>query len=121
MSEQIVITYADKVFKLTQGQKITFKGGKVMQSDIGIKVVASESVTLISFTVGGVSYQAVEGMKWYEWCNSEYAPDTFRAVSGNYNVYYYGDSAPKYVKGVKPDDVIQADTSYSFVVGGGAD
>lgn len=120
MAEQIEITYADKVFKLSAGQKITFKGGKVMQADI-VAVVSAEEVKLISFTISGTTYQAVDGMKWYEWCDSEYAPDTFEATSGGYQVRYYGDAAPKYVKGVKPDDVIKADTSYSFVVGGGAD
>lgn len=32
---------------------------------------------LITFTIGGTSYQAEEGMTWYEWCNSEYNTDGY--------------------------------------------
>lgn len=71
-TEYIEITYADKVFKLAAGQKITFKGGKVMQSDIGVKVVASEEIKLISFTTSYGTEYAEEGMTWYDWVNSDY-------------------------------------------------
>lgn len=83
MVEQIEITYGDKIFKLTTGQKITFKGGKVMQSDIVAKAVEGEEVTLISFTIGGTPYQAVEGMTWQEWCDSEYNTGGYY-IDGNF-------------------------------------
>lgn len=51
MAEQIEITYADKVFKLSAGQKITFKGGKVMQSDIGVKAVEAEEVKMATVEI----------------------------------------------------------------------
>lgn len=43
------------------------------------------SVSLISFTVEGTSYQAEEGMTWSEWVESEYnnSIDKYR-ISGNY-------------------------------------
>lgn len=48
MAEQIEITYSDKVFKLSAGQKITFKGGKVMQGDIAVKVVQAKESEMIT-------------------------------------------------------------------------
>jgi hypothetical protein len=68
MAEQLEITYGDKVFKLSAGQKCTFKGGKVMQSDIVAVVSASEGeVALISFTISGTTYYSPEGWTWEKW------------------------------------------------------
>lgn len=33
---------------------------------------APETITLISFTIDGTTYQAEEGMTWAEWVESEY-------------------------------------------------
>ena len=43
-------------------------------------VVIEGGVELIDFTIDGVSYQAIDGMTWAEWCDSEYNID---------NTYYY--------------------------------
>lgn len=42
-TEHIEVTYADKVFKLSAGQKIVFKGGRVTLADIVAKVVEAEA------------------------------------------------------------------------------
>ena len=34
--------------------------------------VTGDTVTLISFTIDGTTYQAEDGMTWNEWCNSSY-------------------------------------------------
>ena len=39
-------------------------------------------VTMISFTVGGVQYQAEEGMTWGEWVNSEYNTSQILVING---------------------------------------
>lgn len=39
------------------------------------------AVSLISFTISGVEYQAEEGMTWYEWCNTEYKTDGWTCYS----------------------------------------
>jgi hypothetical protein len=47
-------------------------------------------LTLITFTVGGVEYQAEESMTWEEWVNSEYNPITLE--SGLPEHIYYIDN-----------------------------
>lgn len=102
----VTLTYNGKTYTLTAGQKATFAcEGKVMLDDITASVVSGESediiidgptidtgeipsaggseVTLISFTVGSTTYQAEEGMKWYEWCDSEYNTDGYY-IDGNF-------------------------------------
>ena len=46
---------------------------------------AGSSVALISFTIDGTGYQAEEGMKWGDWCVSEYNTGGFeiRYTNGN--------------------------------------
>lgn len=91
-SEHIEITYGGKTYTITAGQTITFNcKGKTMQDDIGVKVVEAEEpdyvapdVTLISFTINGVAYEAEEGMTWEQWCDSEY--DTLGLTCNYYGV-----------------------------------
>ena len=48
---------------------------KIKRGYIGVEGVARlcfADEVLISFTISGTSYQAVEGMTWLEWCNSIY-------------------------------------------------
>lgn len=37
---------------------------------------------LITFTIGGTTYQAIDGMTWEEWVNSEYNTDGFYIYNG---------------------------------------
>lgn len=52
--------------------------------------------TLITFTIDGTTYQAEEGMTWYDWCNSEYNTDSeWECASGSDKVmgtYIYNHS-----------------------------
>ena len=71
-----------------------------------------KSVALITFTIYGNTYQAVAGMTWAEWCDSQY----------NTNGYYYEDGFVNaenqdivgYADGqrVLPSDVIVANADY---------
>lgn len=76
-------------------------------------------VELISFTVAGTSYQAIEGMTWAEWCDSSYNTGGFENSGTLIN--YYGDGYPKYIKGINVNNAIQADGVYELKAGGGAD
>ena len=42
-----------------------------------VHYAAVGSVTLITFTINGTSYQAEDGMTWGEWVNSSYNTDGF--------------------------------------------
>ena len=56
---------------------------------------------LISFRIENRTYQAVEGMTWAEWCNSEYNTAGY-AIIGNRvfatnGVFFVGDQKPSNV------------------------
>ena len=53
--------------------------------DIGFNFsTVASSGDLITFTAGGVEYQAEEGMRWLDWVNTSYNVDGFTAEVGNY-------------------------------------
>ena len=67
--------------------KETLSGGS---SDDG---TSDSTTTLITFTIADTEFQAEDGMTWYEWVNSEYAPEdpensafTFTCMGDEYNV-----------------------------------
>ena len=77
---------------------------------------------LISFTVGGVSYQAEEGMTWKQWCNSKYNTKGAYIMLGNgVNTVHWEDYSGTYFyavsKGdgtvVNESDIIISNYSYS--------
>lgn len=82
----------------------------------GTGVVIEGLVKLISFTIDGTSYQAVDGMTWAEWVESDYNPSPNGIVSGSTYIaiggsYVYATSSSVMVK---PTDVIsQSDTYYT--------
>lgn len=40
-------------------------------------VPPTPEIILINFTINGESYQAEEGMTWYNWCSTEYNTDNY--------------------------------------------
>lgn len=79
--------------------------------------------TLISFTIGGTSYQAEEGMTWAEWVESNYNTSTDISVNSNNNKvgdtgfgYYITTDLVDMTKYVSSDDTIIAD--YNYVMSG---
>lgn len=68
------ITYNDSdVATIQDGQIATLKcSNKKMKSDVVVKVEEVEEVNLITFAIGGTTYQAEEGMTWADWVDSEY-------------------------------------------------
>ena len=73
------------------------------------------TINIIKFTINGTSYQAEEGMTFYEWCNSEYNQDVLRCSSSSSNVSNYSlglalyNESNDYVYG---SDTIVANHSY---------
>lgn len=43
--------------------------------------LAHEGNKLISFTIGGITYYAEDGMTWEEWVNSEYNTDGYLSLN----------------------------------------
>jgi len=74
-------------------------------------------VNLISFTIGGISYTAEEGMTWYEWCDSEY--NTFGLSCEDDETSPY--SASGYIPDVVGGDTIVDGANYVFNAGGSND
>ena len=76
-----------------------------------------ETVSLITFTIAGTSYQAEEGMTWTEWCSSEYNTGTFYTSDNSY-VYTANPSTVIVANGsnwFNGSTVIIADTAYTTV------
>lgn len=69
-------------------------------------------VTMISFTINGITYQAQEGMTWEDFCNSEYNNGRFR-INSSSNIINVGDSSA-IVMSVTPDDIIISNYAYNI-------
>lgn len=73
-----------------------------------------EEANLITFTIDGTEYQAEEGMKWFDWIDTEYNTAGFTTTS--YGGYVYNADSQK-LKGsfdVFSSETIYADTQYTF-------
>ena len=71
---------------ISNGETITLHcADKVLTDDVVVRAAAD--VSIISFTVDGITYQAEEGMTWYEWGLSDYYTDDNWAVPDTGIVY----------------------------------
>lgn len=138
-------TIAEQLIQLNQiksdiRQAIISKGVQVAETD-GLAVYASKIAAInaivptISFSVVtniSKDYQAVDGMTWSQWIDSEYNTDGFTIYDGTTHAGYYVDSMeiesnapcvlsdPQYVliKGmfnnvcVSPNDTIESRAAY---------
>lgn len=73
------------------GAAVINSGGAGYQGVIYIRIPVNQGgvtpePTMISFTIGGTTYQAEEGMTWAEWCDSQY--DTYGYVVQSDNKIY---------------------------------
>ena len=97
--------------------ELTIESNKIYQVSIlkGLgSVLEWDAITLITFSVAGYSYEAVEGMTWEQWINSEYNSNNYY-ISSNivrvdtmYRVTLQGSNA-----GISPTAVIQKDYAYN--------
>lgn len=67
----------------TDSDRTTYESSASYETPYVSKVAADNSIhynrplRIISFTIGNVSYQALEGMTWGDWVNSSYNTDGF--------------------------------------------
>ncbi len=71
------------------------------------KRVDPNAKKMISFTIGGTTHQAEEGMTWEEWCDSEYNTDSYYIESGMVML-----NAGTYIARISLNDIIQSEASY---------
>lgn len=56
------------------------------------------TINIINFTINGTSYQAEEGMTWYEWCNSDYNTSIWVCPTSTQTVITYsGGTGQEYL------------------------
>lgn len=89
----------------------------IPQYDGTVDITESETATLISFTINGTEHQAVEGMTWAEWCDSEY--NTVGADCDDGTMVHY--TLTSFIVGVSESDTIIDGNAYTLAVGGGRD
>ena len=98
--------------------------------DFNLKTAAS--VSLISFSIEGTTYQAENGMTWAEWCESEYNTGGFMVNGGGIITTGFGGQTYKVayrkphlsiVVPVAPSSIIDSSVAYymEYVTGGGSD
>ena len=67
---------------------------------------------LITFTIDGTTYQAIDGMTWGEWLVSSYNTDGFFQYEGYVVTSEYQEIGP--IPYQRPDDVIYASGTYAI-------
>lgn len=82
------VLYKGSVIRtISNGETITLHcADKVLTGDVVVRVIAD--VKLISFTVEDTTYQAEEGMTWFEWVNSNYNTNGYYIVGSNIRISY---------------------------------
>lgn len=104
---------------------VQYNGVNVTPTDIiqaNTNYTLASPATLISFTIGGTSYQAESGMTWAQWVDSSYNTGSFMNVGtwiGNQNGQSVVIMNGKIKKNVKPSDTIQESTAYFLDAGSG--
>ena len=105
----------------TQTLNLSFVVNYVQSDGNGISVPGNGK-DLISFSIGGTSYQAEEGMTWEEWADSEYdTNDNFMVIdtglSGSKRISAYklpGYSSATLVRFVGSNDIIESQMAYEL-------
>lgn len=95
---------------------INIYNSDIIKADTAYKSTSYTGSTLISFTIDGVSYQAISNMKWGAWVASEYNTDgyvmndTYEVIQpkNNTSMAVYNGSAE-----VKNSDIIVSGNAYT--------
>lgn len=81
-------------------------------------------INMISFTIDGTSYQAEEGMTWYEWCNSDYNTSIWVCPTSTQTyITYSGGTGEEYLaleSGYKTTACVASDViiaNYTYGIG----
>lgn len=117
-SEPTTLSLPDDI-KWTGGEAPTIESNKIYQVSIlkGLgSVLEWDTVKLITFSVGGNLYEAVEGMTWEQWINSEYNIDNYYISSDIVRVdSMYCVTLQSSAVGIPPTAVIQKDYAYNKI------
>lgn len=94
----------------TETWELTMEDGSIVEEEV-------KTVPIITFNISSVTYQAIEGMTWGEWVNSEFnnAEDPWCVVDNAIIENSGGDGL--IIDGfvdVKPEDVIKNGCEYDF-------
>ena len=115
---------ADNIARKVKGMYVGVDGVamKVKKAYIGVNDVARlfySTEELITFAINGVSYQAVKGMSWSVWCDSEYNSNNDFACHDGLNTvqntslgFSVGTKNGVLLIYVTPNDVITEGTNY---------
>lgn len=102
----------------TQTLNLSFVVNYVQSSGSGISVPGNGK-TLISFSIGGISYQAEEGMTWAKWIDSTYnmtslvyPTETSRIMDSNNTEHKVLFGNPKDQQFVHADEIIENNGEY---------
>lgn len=97
--------------------ELTIEPDKIYQVSIlkGLgSVLEWDAIALINFSVGGNPHQAVKGMTWEQWINSEYNINNYYISSNIVRVdSMYRVTLQNSYDGISPTAVIQKDYSYN--------
>lgn len=97
------------------GKVAQFNGTSSTYTDGEFYLIES-AISLISFTIGGTTYQAEKGMIWIRWCDSKYNTEEYYIS----DTKIYNSEGTGAVSETISTDVIVADKSYSLSHSGGA-
>ena len=67
---------------------------------------------LITFTIDGTTYQAIDGMTWGEWCNSDYNAEGFYI----YNSYVFFNTGKKCISNNQSSSSLNAAKSTDVIL-----
>lgn len=69
----------DNIGLSTETWTFTLEDGRTVVKEVfvGATYIEEAPITLISFSIHNVPYEAEEGMTWAQWCNSEYNTDGY--------------------------------------------
>lgn len=127
------IANTTKLTQLATPQNVTADGTNVSWDEVenatsyevladGASIGTYTPVTLINFTIKGISYQAEDGMTWAQWCESSYNTGGYHVSNGvvhgsNEHYSVYNDSTGTSL--VNGNDTIVAKEYYLISAGGG--
>lgn len=75
------------------------------------RIEALENAGIVKFRINGTEFKADEGMNWFDWVYSNYAPEGSFVLDGY--VYVYDKQVSLYGTPVQEGDTIDANTDYN--------
>lgn len=74
----------------TETWVLTLEDGSTVTKEVSVTYTSGG--TIKTFTIDGESFEFEEGMSWYQWAGSNYAPDSYTCASTDSRVKPTGDT-----------------------------